>query len=94
MTAEPLVRRVLHYSGEVQGVGFRHQTWEAARGYRVTGYVQNLPDGRVLLVVEGVAGDLDALEAAVARRMRWSIGAVDRAEQPATGEFESFSIRR
>ncbi len=39
-------RQVL-YSGHVQGVGFRYTVRRIASGYEVTGWVKNLPDGRV-----------------------------------------------
>jgi len=35
------------YSGHVQGVGFRYTVRRIASGYEVTGWVKNLPDGRV-----------------------------------------------
>lgn len=41
------------FEGHVQGVGFRYQTINVAKGYEVTGTVQNLPDGRVFLYAEG-----------------------------------------
>jgi len=36
----------VHYSGQVQGVGFRYTTLLLARGYDVSGSVQNLADAR------------------------------------------------
>ena len=39
-------RQVL-YSGHVQGIGFRYTVRRIASGYEVTGWVKNLPDGRV-----------------------------------------------
>ena len=50
------VRATVQYSGDVQGVGFRYTAVTIARGYNVSGYVQNLSDGRVRLVVEGHGG--------------------------------------
>jgi acylphosphatase len=44
---------VIHFSGRVQGVGFRYQTYQVAKEFEVTGLVRNLPDGRVLIEVEG-----------------------------------------
>jgi acylphosphatase len=41
------------YEGYVQGVGFRWTTQRLAHGYDVTGWVRNLPDGRVELQVSG-----------------------------------------
>ena len=46
-------RLTVHFSGHVQGVGFRYTTVRIAENYDVSGYVKNLPDGRVELVMEG-----------------------------------------
>jgi acylphosphatase len=40
-------------SGNVQGVFFRYETRERARGRGLAGWVRNLPDGRVEAVFEG-----------------------------------------
>jgi acylphosphatase len=40
-------------SGRVQGVFFRQKTKQQAKGFGVTGFVRNLPDGRVEAVFEG-----------------------------------------
>jgi acylphosphatase len=45
-------RRVI-VSGAVQGVGFRYFTRLRARELGLCGWVQNLPDGRVEVWVEG-----------------------------------------
>ena len=39
--------------GRVQDVGFRYNTKARAQSLYLTGYVRNLPDGRVEIVVEG-----------------------------------------
>jgi len=36
------------YEGHVQGVGFRFTVRHIAKGFDVTGWVRNLPDGRFL----------------------------------------------
>jgi acylphosphatase len=40
-------------SGEVQGVAFRYYTQDKARALGLTGWIRNLPDGRVEAVFEG-----------------------------------------
>ncbi|MHA1214731.1 MAG: acylphosphatase [Candidatus Hodarchaeales archaeon] len=49
-------------SGRVQGVFFRVYTREFARKFEdITGYVRNLPDGRVEVVAEGSNSSLKEL---------------------------------
>ena len=86
-------RRTYTFSGHVQGVGFRYTARGVASGYPVTGFVRNLPDGRVEMVIEGDAGDLEALAADLGRKMEGFIKRVDVSESPATGEFTGFSVR-
>jgi acylphosphatase len=40
-------------SGQVQGVGFRQSTFAEATRVGLTGWVRNLPDGRVEAVFDG-----------------------------------------
>ena len=54
-----LVRVNVHYSGRVQGVGFRYIVKSLVPGYEVLGTVKNLPDGRVEMVVEGQQEELE-----------------------------------
>ncbi len=43
----------LFISGLVQGVGFRAFTQRLAQSYGLSGWVRNLPDGRVEALVDG-----------------------------------------
>lgn len=67
-------RRRVFFSGRVQGVGFRMTARRLASGFDVGGWVQNLPDGRVELVVQGESAEvsrfLDALRAEFLRNLR------------------------
>lgn len=45
------------YTGRVQGVGFRYSTKRIASGFDVTGWVKNLPDGRVELMAQAFEAD-------------------------------------
>lgn len=49
------------YTGRVQGVGFRYAVKRIASGFEVTGWVRNLPDGRVEL--QAMAADAEELQA-------------------------------
>ncbi len=86
-------RREVYYSGTVQGVGFRYTARRIASHYQVSGYVKNLPDGRVLIVVEGQPDEVAGFLAAVAETMGSLIRNTDERILPATGEFKRFEIR-
>lgn len=61
-----MIAKQVYYSGRVQGVGFRYTTKQIAAGYEVTGWVKNLPDGRVELQAMAADGEeLDAFLAAI-----------------------------
>ena len=54
--AEPAeIRLVAFVSGKVQGVGFRWWCAGTAKPMGLTGYAENLDDGRVKVVAEGTA---------------------------------------
>ena len=89
----PQQRRACYFSGRVQGVGFRYTVQNIAQQYNVHGYVRNLPDGRVELVVEGDTGEIDHLVDDVAQRMNGYIKGFDCDTLPATGEFDHFFVR-
>ena len=55
------------YEGNVQGVGFRWSVRHVAKGFDVTGWVRNLPDGRVELQVTGEEDEVRAFLDGVAQ---------------------------
>ena len=58
-----MIRRRALASGRVQGVFFRESTRRCAVGLGLRGWVQNLPDGRVEVVFEGLESQvLQALD--------------------------------
>jgi acylphosphatase len=83
---------LVHYAGNVQGVGFRATASRIARDHPVTGWVRNLPDGRVQLLVEGSAQAVAAFLQAI--RDRWPDDIEDEQmdEQSPTGAYQRFSI--
>lgn len=86
-------RREILYSGNVHGVGFRYTARQVAQRYSVTGFVRNLADGRVQLVAEGNGPELAAFLGAVEAEMGSYIRGKSQTIQPATGEFETFTVR-
>jgi acylphosphatase len=89
----PTQRHTIHYTGHVQGVGFRYTTHSIARNHEVTGYVRNLPDGRVELVAEGDRQEMNAFLEAIRDRLGNHIRDERHDIGPATGEFTTFEIR-
>ena len=92
MSTSSTQRREVHYLGRVQGVGFRFTTHRIARNYDVTGFVRNLADGRVHLVVEGTTDELDRFLEDLAGQMSGYIQGVSVGTEPATGQFGDFRI--
>jgi acylphosphatase len=86
-------RKTVLFSGNVQGVGFRYTAQHLAAAFNLTGYVKNLPDGRVQLVIEGPEDQLDGLIQELHQRMRNHIRDTSTQISPATGEFSDFAIR-
>ena len=55
------IRAHVIVSGTVQGVGFRFSTLDEAIQLGVSGWVRNLPDGRVEAVFEGSKTDVEEI---------------------------------
>lgn len=89
--AEP-IRRTVHFSGRVQGVGFRYTTESVAAGFDVTGTVRNLSDGRVELIAEGSSAEIDRFIAAVRSAMAGHIQHVEVDDSAPTGRLDGFCM--
>lgn len=81
------------FQGHVQGVGFRYSAMEIARGYEVTGFVQNLTDGRVLLEIEGDREEVISYIAAVEERMAQFIRKTEKSASVRVPQFTGFVIQ-
>ena len=53
MSETGTVRWHIYFSGRVQHVGFRYTAYYRARDLYLTGWVDNLPDGRVEMEIQG-----------------------------------------
>jgi len=89
------VRRVhVYISGRVQGVFFRAETQKAAYAFNLTGWVRNMPDGRVEALLEGEDTDVE-------RMLDWChigppaarVKQVVTEEESYLGEFIDFMIK-
>lgn len=59
------ISRRAHYTGRVQGVGFRYSVKQIAAGFEVVGWVRNLADGRVEMEVSGTPDEVNAFVEAI-----------------------------
>jgi acylphosphatase len=61
-----------YISGRVQGVGYRYFAQHAAAALNLSGYAQNLDDGRVEVYAAGAPESLDELAGQLRRGPRFS----------------------
>jgi acylphosphatase len=90
----PQIRVHVWIKGRVQGVCFRAYTQERAEELDLTGWISNLPDGRVEAVFEGE-------EENVREMVKWchrgpsyaEVTEVTAMEEEYKGEFQRFTLR-
>jgi acylphosphatase len=89
------VKKQIHvyYSGRVQGVGFRFTAEAIARDFGLTGWVKNLPDGRVEVCAEGAENDLKEFLSKIKQYFARYIIDADIDWLNHTDEFKDFGIR-
>lgn len=91
-----MLKRVkVYYYGRVQGVGFRFTAERIALEMKnITGWVRNLPDGRVELVAEGEEERLREFLAQIRESMlKRYIKKEEIGWEEYRGEFNDFEIR-
>lgn len=80
-------------SGRVQGVFFRAETQRAAERIGVSGWVRNLPDGKVEALYEGAQKQVDAaIEWSHQGSPASSVSNVQVTWEDYTGEYDRFRI--
>jgi len=89
---DKITERII-YTGRVQGVGFRYTVRSLAGRHPLTGYVRNLPDGSVELVVAGRKAAIEVLLAEVATHFRHNIADCERTVVSSPETFAAFDIR-
>ena len=92
-TSQRKSRAHVFVSGRVQGVYFRQNTKQVATRHSVTGWVRNLPDGRVEAYLEGESEAVIRVERALRQGPRGSrVDTVYVDEEEASGAYSGFSI--
>ena len=82
------------FEGHVQGVGFRYQTFNLAKGFEVTGTVRNLDDGRVHLYAEGDEAEVRAFQLSVADKLENYIRSAEIKTGSGPRNCQGFTITR
>ena len=80
-------------TGRVQGVFFRARMQRVANSLGFTGWVKNLPDGRVEAVLEGSDTNMPAmLDSCHEGPPSAIVSNVERLDEPYSGNYQDFTI--
>ena len=82
----------LYYSGKVQGIGFRYTVQDIASFLKIYGWVRNLNDGRVEVLIEAEENTLSSFLEQINQHFSRYIKEVNTVWQPASGEFRDFQV--
>jgi len=91
------VRATIIVHGHVQGVGFRASTKAIAQGMGLKGYVQNMSDGTVKIVVENEPETIKRLVKILKSRELLGnkiVSDVEITSEDSKNEFNTFEIKR
>lgn len=87
------VRIRVFVGGRVQGVAYRYFAEKYASRLDISGWVRNLPDGRVEVLAEGPESLVQTFLARLEEGPRLArIDSFEVRTEPATGEFRDFRI--
>ncbi len=88
-----VIRKHFFFSGRVQGVGFRWHAQYAASTYNLTGWVENLYDGRVEMEVQGEATAIAMMLSALYKARFVLIDNIDEKNIPLVEGERNFGVR-
>ena len=88
-----VIRKEIHFTGDVQGVGFRYRAQYAARGCGVTGWVKNEWDGSVLMEAQGTQRQINEMLKLINMSPYIKIDRLDYHEIPVEEYDSGFHIR-
>ncbi|MCF8009361.1 MAG: acylphosphatase [Halanaerobiales bacterium] len=87
-------RKHIYVSGRVQGVGFRASTQQKAQMIGVTGWVKNLKDGRVEVVIEGSKKKVQKMLDYLNKGPRFAnVNSLNISDQKPSDHYNRFSIK-
>lgn len=82
-------------SGKVQGVFYRVFTRNTASSLKLTGWVRNLPDGRVEVFAQGEEDTVDKLRGVLERGPdKAVVTGIEQVPEEYSGKFTTFEIIR
>jgi len=83
----------VYVSGYVQGVAFRYYTIRQAKSLGVTGWVRNLRDGRVEVLIEGEESQVNQMVDWCRHGPRTArVSDIQTESLPYTGNFHDFDV--
>lgn len=89
------IRVHVFVSGKVQGVFFRSSTKDRAEELGLSGWVRNLPDGRVEAVFEGEKEEVDKMVEWCRKGPEYArVTGVEVLIEEFRGEYKGFLLRR
>ena len=89
-----MVRYSIIVYGKVQGVGFRYFTQVAAHTLNLTGFCENLMNGKVKIEIQGLEEDLHSFTAAIKRGNNFCrVDEIDLINIPLVDREKNFKIK-
>jgi acylphosphatase len=87
------VAKHIFFSGRVQGVGFRFTAHRIANNFGLTGFVRNLPDCRVEMLLQGSPNDIEICLENIKQTFSGYIKETQIDDVPVSTKYEGFNIR-
>jgi acylphosphatase len=80
------------FTGQVQGVGFRFTAFNMANRHQLTGFVRNLPDGTVEMLIQGSSQAIDDCIRDIKGYFSGYIREIKIKEIPSNPQYKDFKI--
>jgi acylphosphatase len=80
------------FTGQVQGVGFRFTAFNMANRHQLTGFVRNLPDGTVEMLIQGSSQAIDDCIRDIKEYFSGYIRETKIKEIPSNSQYKDFEI--